>query len=187
MNSTPFADAGERHLLVKAPPSGREDPAGAVEVALADMAGIVADLVAERVLERVTPLLGLDSTAEELVDAREIARRTGRSRWWVYEHAPELGAIKLGTGSNPRLAFSPARVQAYLAACSEPRDPQPAPSACPRNAAGAPSTRPQATSSYQSEGPVSNAPAIAGQRTATTPDRTRPLGPTAGEPPRGFF
>lgn len=127
MNSTPFADAGERHLLVKVPPYGREDPAGAAEVALAEMAGIVADLVAERVLERVTPLLATDSAAEELVDAREIARRTGRSCWWVYEHAPELGAIKLGTGPNPRLAFSPARIQAYLAACSEPRDPQPAP------------------------------------------------------------
>jgi hypothetical protein len=93
MDSTPFADAGERHLLVKTPPSGREDPAGAVEVALAEMAGIVADLVAERVLERVTPLLGTDSAAEELVDAREIARRTGRSRWWVYEHAPGSGVV----------------------------------------------------------------------------------------------
>lgn len=117
----------EGHPLVKAPPSGREDLAGAVEVALAEMAGIMADLVAERVLQRVTPLLDTDSAAEELVDAREIARRTGRSRWWVYEHAAELGATKLGSGPNPRLAFSPARVQAYLAACSEPRDPQPAP------------------------------------------------------------
>jgi hypothetical protein len=127
MDSTLFAEAGERHLLVKAATSGREDPLGAMEVPLAELAGIVADLVAERVLERVTPLLATDTAAGELVDAREIARRTGRSRWWVYEHAPELGAIKLGAGPNARLAFSPTRVHAYLAACSEPRDPQPAP------------------------------------------------------------
>lgn len=130
MDSTLFAEAGERHLLVKAAASGREDPLGAVEVPLAELAGIVADLVAERVLKRVTPLLGPDSAAEELVDAKEIARRTGCSRWWVYEHAPELGAIKLGTGQNPRLAFSPTRVHAYLAACTEPRDPAATPRPC---------------------------------------------------------
>lgn len=122
----PFADAGVRHLLVEAPSSRHEDSAGAM--ALVELADLVAHRVTERVLERVAPLLGLDSAApEELVDAREIARRAGRSRWWVYEHAAELGAIKLGTGPNPRLAFSPARVQAYLAACTKPRDQQPAP------------------------------------------------------------
>ena len=64
---------------------------------------------------------------EGLVDTREIARRTGRSRWWVYEHAGELGAVRLGSGSRPRLGFWPSRVDAYLEAAAEPRQPIPAP------------------------------------------------------------
>jgi hypothetical protein len=37
----------------------------------------------------------------------EVARRLGVSREWVYEHAEELGASRIGTGSRPRLRFPP--------------------------------------------------------------------------------
>lgn len=43
----------------------------------------------------------------ELVDAAELARRFGIERSWVYSHAIELGAVKLGCGVKPRLRFNP--------------------------------------------------------------------------------
>jgi len=43
----------------------------------------------------------------ELVDAAELARRFGIERSWVYTHAIELGAVKLGDGPKPRLRFDP--------------------------------------------------------------------------------
>jgi len=42
-----------------------------------------------------------------LVDAAELARRLGIERSWVYTHAIELGAVKLGGGRKPRLRFDP--------------------------------------------------------------------------------
>ena len=50
----------------------------------------------------------------ELVDASEVARRFGVSRGWVYEHAGELGALRLGGGPRPRLRFELAAVDAAL-------------------------------------------------------------------------
>ena len=45
--------------------------------------------------------------SRELVDAAELARRLGIERSWVYTHAIELGAVKLGAGRKPRLRFDP--------------------------------------------------------------------------------
>jgi hypothetical protein len=42
-----------------------------------------------------------------LVDAAELARRLGTDRSWVYSHATELGAIRLGSGPKARLRFDP--------------------------------------------------------------------------------
>lgn len=87
------------------------------------------DLLADRMVERLAPLLtsGAPGKPEGLVDAHEIARRTGRSRWWVYEHAGELGAVRLGHGPRARLGFSPARAEAYLKAAADLRAPVPSP------------------------------------------------------------
>jgi hypothetical protein len=96
------------------------------------LADRLADLLLDRLAARLglSPValaerLGLDDPdwAEALVDAQEIARRTGRSRWWVYEHAGELGAVRLGWGPRPRLAFRPSRVEAYLESAAEGRQP----------------------------------------------------------------
>jgi hypothetical protein len=99
---------------------------------LADrLAPLLIELVADRL--GVTPEqphgLGDPFTErpEALVDAGEVARRAGRSRWWVYEHASELGAVRLGSGSKPRLAFWPSRVDEYLQAAAQLRQPIPAP------------------------------------------------------------
>jgi hypothetical protein len=90
-----------------------------------DLLDALADRVAERLVVRLEGLT--PAPFEELVDAREIARVTGRSRGWVYEHASELGAVRLGAGPRPRLAFSPTRVAAHVQAASEPRTPTPLP------------------------------------------------------------
>jgi hypothetical protein len=62
----------------------------------------------EAIARRVVELLerrGLQR--RELVDAAELARRFGIERSWVYSHAIELGAVKLGDGPKPRLRFDP--------------------------------------------------------------------------------
>lgn len=89
----------------------------------------LADLLADRVAERLAPLVtsGALGQPEGLVDAHEIARRMGRSRWWVYEHAGELGAVRLGPGPRARLGFSLARAEAYIQRAADLRAPSPPP------------------------------------------------------------
>jgi hypothetical protein len=72
----------------------------------------LADLLAERLAVRLNGMA--PSRGEPLVDAAEIARLHGKTRSWVYEHAGELGAVRLGSGRRPRLGFSPVRVAAAL-------------------------------------------------------------------------
>jgi hypothetical protein len=59
-----------------------------------------AELVVERLAER-----DQQPDTARLVDANELARRLHISRSAVYEHAADLGAIRLGDGSNARLRF----------------------------------------------------------------------------------
>jgi len=110
------------------------------EAALDRLADRLADRVAER-LGRVMP-----AQVEPLVDATEVARMHGKTRSWVYEHAGELGAVRLGSGPRPRLAFSPSRVAERLGKV-ETRTTAPLPEASPprrrrsragRTATGAP-------------------------------------------------
>jgi len=66
------------------------------------------------------------------IDAAEVARRFGVDRSWVYEHANELGAIRLPSRPNakrkgeprPRLRFDPETVAAAIVSCQ--RDKRPA-------------------------------------------------------------
>ena len=62
------------------------------------------EAIARRVVE-ILERRGLQN--RELVDATELARRLGIERSWVYSHAIELGAVKLGSGPKPRLRFDP--------------------------------------------------------------------------------
>jgi hypothetical protein len=86
----------------------------------------VACRVVELLEERLTRRPG------RLVDAGEIAGRHDLRREWVYAHADELGAIRLGAGERPRLRFDPEVVAERLAACSAgrrsqaPQEPAPA-------------------------------------------------------------
>lgn len=62
------------------------------------------DAIARRVVE-LLERHGLQR--RELVDAAELARRFSIERSWVYSHAIELGAVKLGSGTKRRVRFDP--------------------------------------------------------------------------------
>jgi hypothetical protein len=70
----------------------------------------------EAVATRVVDLLQGGGMSVEMVDAAEIARRFGVSRDFVYEHADDLGAIRLGHGPRARLRFAPTKVGEALSA-----------------------------------------------------------------------
>ncbi len=58
----------------------------------------------EAIARRVADLLTA-GTPSGLADAAALARALGVSRAWVYEHADELGAHRVGGGPRPRLRF----------------------------------------------------------------------------------
>ena len=61
----------------------------------------------EAIARRVVELLALETaeaTRGGLIDAAALARELGVERDWVYEHAGQLGAIRLG-GPRGRLRF----------------------------------------------------------------------------------
>jgi hypothetical protein len=101
------------------------------------------EAIAARVVELLeTADTPATSTPPSLVDAAAIAARFGVSRSWVYEHATELGAIRLGEPGErrrPRLRFNPDRVAEVLDAQSrnagERPSPQPGTSSRPRRRA----------------------------------------------------
>jgi hypothetical protein len=74
------------------------------------------EAIAQRVAELLRTELGL---TPRLLTPSEVADRFAVSRTWVYEHAKELGAIRLGDGPRARLRFDPDRVRLVLSRGSE--------------------------------------------------------------------
>jgi hypothetical protein len=60
------------------------------------------DAVARRIIE---VLRNERTSTFKLVDARELAALLGVSMDYVYEHATELGALRLGSGRKARIRF----------------------------------------------------------------------------------
>lgn len=79
----------------------------------------LAEALAERIVE-----LALDPEAVQFIDAIEVAHRLGVSRNWVYEHAEELGAVRVGNGSRPRLRFDVKKVSERFGSMAGSREPQ---------------------------------------------------------------
>jgi hypothetical protein len=81
----------------------------------------------EAIASRVAELLCEDTApaTPRLIDAGEVARRFGLTRGWVYDHAAELGALRLGGGPRGRLRFDLAKVVEALTACSDGRESRP--------------------------------------------------------------
>ena len=95
---------------------GHPAPSGASALAavLADLRDRIAALEASN--QKLADRLGAqESTGPgQLVDATAVARMLGTRRDWVYAHAAELGAIRAGNGTRPRLRFDPALVKVRL-------------------------------------------------------------------------
>jgi len=84
--------------------------------------------LAGRVAELLAATLGPQQPAApaspgRLLSAAEVSEWWGVERAWVYEHAEQLGAIRLGAGQRPRLRFDPDQAAAHLAAL-RPRLPE---------------------------------------------------------------
>lgn len=84
------------------------------------LASRVADEVASRLIEELRGS-GLDCARGDgrLVDAAELARMLGVERDWIYAHAREFGAIRLG-GPQGRLRFDPEKARAALSSDAPP-------------------------------------------------------------------
>jgi hypothetical protein len=86
-----------------------------------DLAAL-ADLVAVRVIDALSTRPSERTLAQvALMTAAQVAERFRIRRAWVYEHADELGALRLGDGPRARLRFDPAKVAAALSACERNR------------------------------------------------------------------
>jgi hypothetical protein len=72
------------------------------------------EAIARRVAELVGTARPPAPTAVRYVDAAEVARALGVERNWVYAHARQLGAIRLG-GAQGRLRFDLPEVTRALA------------------------------------------------------------------------
>jgi hypothetical protein len=75
----------------------------------------------EALAARLAEVLGVEGRPEpeaprKMISAAEVSARWGVARRWVYNHASELGACRLGSGSRPRLRFDPVEVAERLGA-----------------------------------------------------------------------
>jgi hypothetical protein len=79
----------------------------------------------DRLAELVAVKFGaLPIQEEQLVDVGTVARYLGVDPAWVYAHADELGARRLGSGARPRLRFSLQEVSAKLTRRSSVSEPK---------------------------------------------------------------
>ena len=75
----------------------------------------------EALASRLAELLDVVGRAEpeaprQMISAAEVSARWGVARRWVYNHASELGACRLGSGPRPRLRFDPVEIAERLGA-----------------------------------------------------------------------
>jgi hypothetical protein len=76
---------------------------------------LLSPVIVEAIAQRVAELLRADRRpTPTLLTPTQVAERYAVSRTWVYEHADELGAIRLGDGPRARLRFDPERVTQAL-------------------------------------------------------------------------
>ena len=59
----------------------------------------------EAIARKVVEIVDARSSTFGLVDARELAAELGVSIDYVYAHATELGAMRLGSGAKARIRF----------------------------------------------------------------------------------
>jgi len=88
----------------------RDEPVREVRLAPSDV-----EMLARRVAELVRPPRAARAP-RRLTTAAEVAEWWGVERSWVYAHAEELGARRIGSGERPRLRFDPDEVRERIEA-----------------------------------------------------------------------
>lgn len=82
----------------------------------------------EQVARRVADLLRGEDVGAQLIDTAATALRFGVSRDYLYAHADELGAVRLGDGLRARLRFDPELVAERLTSSGRNAQTGPSPS-----------------------------------------------------------
>lgn len=73
----------------------------------------IAEAVADVLAERGLVVYAGPGAAARVLNVREVAQLLGRSGAWVYGHASELGAIRMGTGPRARIGFDLVRIEQW--------------------------------------------------------------------------
>ena len=106
--------------------SGHRDAVDGGEVRLAPES---VEALARRLAELLAPFQ--PSAPRRLLTAAEVSDWWGVERAWVYAHADDLGARRLGAGPRPRLRFDPDEVTERLGHATPSADRRRAPSMHP--------------------------------------------------------
>ena len=72
------------------------------------------EAIAEATAARLSEIVGSGAVTFGLVDARQLAQGLGVSLDFVYSHAGELGAMRLGSGPRARIRFDLDRARRSL-------------------------------------------------------------------------
>lgn len=86
------------------------------------------EAIARRLADLLRDAAGPQSP-RRLIPAAKVAEWWGVDRSWVYAHARELGARRLGGGRRPRLRFDPEEVAERMAALTGSAAPESRPAA----------------------------------------------------------
>lgn len=74
---------------------------------------VIAEAVVDALAERGLVVYAGPIPSARVLQAREVARLLGRSTPWVYQHATELGAIRMGSGPKARIGFDLATIEQW--------------------------------------------------------------------------
>lgn len=73
----------------------------------------IAEAIADVLAERGLVVYAGPSGSARILNAREVSKLLGRSAQWVYAHATELGAIRMGNGPKARIGFDLASIEQW--------------------------------------------------------------------------
>ena len=79
----------------------------------ADHVQAIAEAVADVLAERGLVVYAGPSPSARILKVTEVARLLGRGAPWVYEHAAELGAIRMGSGPRARIGFDLSTIEQW--------------------------------------------------------------------------
>lgn len=94
-----------------------------------DTVELLARRIVQLLAQHLTSPPSAGPPAGRLLTAAQVSAWWGVSRGWVYEHATQLGAVRIGEGERPRLRFDPDRVAEHLN--QPPAGPPPTPNPAP--------------------------------------------------------